>query len=46
MIARAQGVEAAKDAPSYIAPVGEKDEYLQRAIGNITPYLHQALTTA
>lgn len=46
MIARTEGVEAARDALSYIAPVGEKDEYLERAIGNITPYLDHALTTA
>jgi hypothetical protein len=29
----------------YIAAVGEKEEYLARAMGNITPYLHGALTT-
>jgi transcriptional regulator GlxA family with amidase domain len=46
MIARAEGVEAARDALSYIAPVGEKDEYLERAIGNITPYLDHAMTIA
>ena len=45
-IARSEGVEAAENALSYIAPVGEKEEYLQRAIGNITPYLPNALTTA
>lgn len=43
MIARVEGVEAARSALTYIAPVGEKDEYLARAIGNITPYLDQPL---
>jgi transcriptional regulator GlxA family with amidase domain len=43
-IARSEGVDAAESALSYIAPVGEKDEYLQRAIGNITPYLPNVLT--
>jgi transcriptional regulator GlxA family with amidase domain len=39
MIARTEGVEAARTALSYVAPVGEKDEYIERAMGNITPYL-------
>src|SRR6201991_3458346 len=39
MIARVEGIEAARSALSYVAPVGEKEEYLERAIGNITPYL-------
>ena len=39
MIARTEGVEAARSALSYVAPVGEKDEYIERAMGNITPYL-------
>jgi len=38
-IARTVGIDAAKDALSYVAPVGEKDEYVTRALGNITPYL-------
>jgi len=46
MIARLDGVEAAASALHYVAPVGEKDEYVQRALGNITPYLHPAVTTA
>src|SRR6201990_2663820 len=35
MIARAEGVDAARSALQYIAPVGEKDEYIERALGNI-----------
>jgi transcriptional regulator GlxA family with amidase domain len=39
IIARTEGVEAAKSALYYVAPVGEKDEYVNRAMANITPYL-------
>jgi hypothetical protein len=46
MIARLQGVEAAKGALHHVAPVGEKDDYIERAMRNITPYLNHALTTA
>jgi transcriptional regulator GlxA family with amidase domain len=45
MIARLAGIEAATAALHYVAPVGEKDEYVDRAMGNITPYLQGALTT-
>ena len=43
MIARLEGVEATKAALNYVAPVGEKEEYIERALGNITPYLDHAL---
>jgi hypothetical protein len=46
MIARLEGVEAARGALHYVAPVGEKDEYIERALGNITPYLPSALVSA
>jgi transcriptional regulator GlxA family with amidase domain len=46
MIARSVGVEAVTTALTYIAPVGEKDEYIARALGNITPYLPGALRSA
>ncbi len=46
MIARLEGVEAATDALHYVAPVGEKDDYVARAMGNVTPYLDHALMTA
>jgi hypothetical protein len=38
-IARLHGLEAAEDAMRYVAPVGEKDEYVSRALRNVTPYL-------
>jgi hypothetical protein len=46
IIARLEGVEAVKGALHHVAPVGEKDDYIERAMRNITPYLNQALTTA
>ena len=39
IIARLQGNEAAEGALHYVAPVGEKEEYVERAWRNITPYL-------
>lgn len=39
VIARFEGVEAAKSAMHYVAPVGEKELYVERALANITPYL-------
>jgi transcriptional regulator GlxA family with amidase domain len=39
IIARTQGEEAARAALHYVAPVGEKDEYVERAMRNIAPYL-------
>jgi transcriptional regulator GlxA family with amidase domain len=39
IIARTEGEEAARSALHYVAPVGEKDEYVTRAIGNIAPFL-------
>ena len=32
-------MEAAESALHYVAPVGEKEEYIARAMRNITPYL-------
>jgi transcriptional regulator GlxA family with amidase domain len=43
MIARLEGREAAESALHYVAPVGEKEEYVARAMCNITPYLQQEL---
>ncbi|RFP18507.1 MULTISPECIES: DJ-1/PfpI family protein [unclassified Duganella] len=40
VIARLEGIEAAKAAMHYVAPVGEKDEYVERMLRNITPYLN------
>ena len=39
IIARLQGEEAARNAVHYVAPVGEKEHYVERAMANITPYL-------
>ena len=45
LIARLEGVQAAAEALHYVAPVGEKDDYLPRALANITPYLADAMIT-
>lgn len=42
IIARLEGVEAAESALHYVAPVGEKEEYVSRAMRNIGPYLFGA----
>ncbi|MFV6030543.1 DJ-1/PfpI family protein [Streptomyces sp. NPDC056264] len=39
IINRLQGHDAAESALHYVAPVGEKELYVERALGNITPYL-------
>jgi transcriptional regulator GlxA family with amidase domain len=46
IIARLQGLEAARSAMHYVAPVGEKDDYVERAMRNITPFLQVTATTA
>jgi transcriptional regulator GlxA family with amidase domain len=38
-IARLEGVEAARSAIHYVAPVGEKEAYVSRAMANISPFL-------
>ncbi|WP_405056270.1 DJ-1/PfpI family protein [Kribbella sp. NBC_01505] len=43
-IARLHSLDAAIEAMDYVAPVGEKDEYVTRALRNVTPYLTPALT--
>jgi transcriptional regulator GlxA family with amidase domain len=43
MIARLESVEAAESALHYVAPVREKEDYVARAMRNITPYLHEEL---
>ncbi|MCP3725280.1 DJ-1/PfpI family protein [Paraburkholderia sp. CNPSo 3272] len=39
MIARLAGAEAARSVIHHVAPVGEKETYLTRAIDNISPFL-------
>jgi transcriptional regulator GlxA family with amidase domain len=43
VIARLEGVEAARSAMHYVAPVGEKDAYVERAMRNIAPFLEGQL---
>ena len=35
VIARLQGVDAAREALHYVAPVGEKESYVERALGHL-----------
>ena len=46
IIARLEGVEAAGQAMHYVAPVGEKDEYVARALQHVAPYLPAVRETA
>jgi transcriptional regulator GlxA family with amidase domain len=39
VLARTEGENAAREALHYVAPVGEKDIYVQRAMDAIRPYL-------
>jgi len=39
IIARTEGIEAAKSALHYVAPVGEKEIFVDRAMKNIEPCL-------
>jgi hypothetical protein len=41
VIARTEGLDAARAALHYVAPVGEKDTFVARAMGNIQPFLPQ-----
>ncbi len=45
LIARLEGTAAAESALHYVAPVGEKEEYVARALRNIAPYLQQQTVT-
>lgn len=42
VIARLQGLDEARSAIHYVAPVGEKEEYVARAMKNIEQYLPEA----
>ena len=46
IIARLEASTRPKAALRYVAPVGEKEEYVARAMGNITPYLREGLPVA
>lgn len=42
ILARFEGIESAQAAMHYVAPVGEKELYVERAMQQIRPYLPQA----
>jgi transcriptional regulator GlxA family with amidase domain len=42
IIARFHGIETAQAALHYVAPVGEQEDYVSRAMRNVTPYLPRA----
>lgn len=46
VIARLAGIDAAQSALHYVAPVGEKDDYVSRAMRHIGPYLGDARPVA
>jgi transcriptional regulator GlxA family with amidase domain len=46
LIARLEGVDAARSALQYVAPVGEKDEYVARAMRNIEPFVRETSAAA
>ena len=46
VIARLEGAEAAKEAMYYVAPVGEKDEYVARMLANLAPYVDEVFAAA
>ena len=43
IIARPEGIEAAQSALHYVAPVGEKEEFVSRAMRHISQYLPEAM---
>ena len=45
IIARLEGIEEAVNASHYVAPVGEKEDYVSRAIGHIAPFLQDKPVT-
>jgi transcriptional regulator GlxA family with amidase domain len=46
IFARLEGIEAARSAMHYVAPVGEKEQYVSRAMQNITPFLDDKFAAA
>ena len=44
IIARLAGIDAARDALFYVAPVGEKDEYVRRALHHVRPHIPNDVT--
>jgi transcriptional regulator GlxA family with amidase domain len=46
VIARLEGIDAAQSAIHYVAPVGEKDEYVARMMENIAQFLPEPVVAA
>jgi transcriptional regulator GlxA family with amidase domain len=46
IIARLEGVRAAESALHYVAPVGEKEQFVSRAMSNILPFLPASVLKA
>src|SRR5439155_11690218 len=46
IIARLDGIETAQGALHYVAPGGEKEDYVSRAMRHVTPYLQGATAAA
>ena len=44
MIARGAGLDAAEAALRYVAPVGQKDAYVERILGVVRPFLGARVT--
>lgn len=44
VIARTEGLDAARSAIHYVAPVGEKESYVERAMARVAPYLPAVAT--
>lgn len=45
LIARLEGIDAAESAMHYVAPVGEKQEYVSRMLANIAPFVEGVFAT-
>jgi transcriptional regulator GlxA family with amidase domain len=45
LIARLEGIDAAESAMHYVAPVGEKEEYVSRMLANISPFVEGVFAT-
>jgi len=41
VIARLEGLDAACEAMHYVAPVGEKEEYVERMLRHVVPYISE-----
>ena len=46
LIARGASLRDAEEAMHYVAPVGEKEAYVERAVGVVTPFLERAPASA